>query len=339
MRRQAFLGVVAAILAAIALTILLTAGDSPPEGKVRAVITTRVDNADADRQADNAMRVPPVAVKAAEASDVGAHAGSRDETPAGASEADLDAAQRQQDDLAASDQFPILAPSAAASFPGCRTRIVANRSSRRGVAPRLLVAHITVSPNRPGWSDVDGITAYFNRPSTQASSHFVVDAEGHCNYIVPINEKSWTEAAGNPVSVSWEIINTGREGRLLDAAGYKALGEQMARVGRLLSIPLRKGKVSGCRVARSGIVMHKDFGQCGGGHVDITPYALEPVIAAAQRAAGGGITAADRDTCRKINAWRNAGRPKGGQWERNTVARKRELAKRGVTCGPHGPTR
>lgn len=244
-----------------------------------------LDTADPDRRADEPMRVPAPAIRDAARSEVGDHAGARDETPAGAPPEELDAAQRQQDDLAQTDQFPNLAPAAAASVPGCRTRIVSNRSSRRGVAPRLMVAHITVSPNRPGWSDVDGITAYFNRPSSQASSDFVVDAQGHCNYIVPINEKPWTPAAANPVSVSWEIINTGREGRLMEPRGYRAIGRQMARVGKLLRIPIRRGKVSGCTVIRSGIVQHKDFGACGGGHVDISPYDLQPITDAARRAA------------------------------------------------------
>jgi len=302
-------------------------------------VTIKVDGADPDRNADEPMRVPASAVQAAAATEAGDHDGARDETPAGAPSSELDAAQRQQDDLATTDQFPNLAPSAAATFPGCRTRIVSNRSSRRGVAPRLMVAHITVSPNRPGWTDVDGITAYFDRASSQASSHFVVDAEAHCNYIVPINEKSWTQAAANPVAVSWEIINTGREGRLMEPRGYQAVGRQMARVGKLLGIPLRRGKVNGCTVVRSGIVMHRDFGACGGGHVDIAPYQLEPIIQAAVRAGRAGqITTTDRTTCRKLNWWRRAGRPHG-EPETNAVRRRKALEARGVTCTSRGPVR
>jgi hypothetical protein len=80
-------------------------------------------------------------------------------------------------------------------------------------------------------------------------------------------------------------------------------------------------------------VQHADGGVCAGGHTDINPFALGQVL---KKVAGGGVTPQNVVTCRKINAWRRAGRPKGGAWERNTVTRVRNLAKRGVRCTTSG---
>lgn len=332
-------GLLVAILAFVAYvaTILILAADDKDPVRPGSV-TVAIDNADPGTARDDRMRVPESAVDAAESTEVGAHDGQKDETPVGAPPAEIDAAQDQQERLAQDDQLPLVSPLAATSQEGCRSRFIQSHSSRRGVAPRLLVAHITVSPNRPGWSDVDGITAYFARSSTAASSHYVIDAEGHCNYIVRESDKAWTQAAANPVSIAVEIINTGREGRLMDPAGYAKLGRVFADAAKRWEIPVRRGVVNGCTIVKSGIVMHRDFGSCGGGHVDIAPYDLEPVIDATRRAAGGGVTATDRATCRRLMWWRTHGRPHGKP-EQNAIRRRRALTARGVVCTTKGPVR
>lgn len=277
-----------ALLAVVAVTITVT--DQDDNGRPDT-ITIRIDTADPDRRADDQMRIPAPAIEQAAESDVNEHDGLKSEVPVGVPAEQVAAGQDQQDRLAQSDQLPIVTPLAAPSQRGCRTRIVQNSSSRRGVRPRLLVAHYTVSSNRPGWSDVDAITALFDRPSFQASSHYVIDREGHCNYIVRESDKAWTQAGYNPLSISVEIINSGRERTLMDDAGYRKLGQVFADAARRWQIPLRPGRVSGCTVARSGIVQHADLGACGGGHHDVGPYPMGPVIKAAQAAAA-------RDACR-----------------------------------------
>ena len=190
----------------------------------------------------------------------------------------------------------------------------------------------------PGWSDVDGITGYFARASTNASSNYVVDNEGHCNYIVPESGKAWTQAGFNPVSISVEQINTGREPTYAGTAGLA----QTARIARDASkrwgIPLRRGRVSGCSVVTSGIVAHKDLGACGGGHFDISPYSVDQVIKAAKALDKPvrRITSVDRVTCRKLNWWRDAGRPHGKP-EKNAVRRRKALDSRRVQCTSRGP--
>jgi hypothetical protein len=221
-----------------------------------------------------------------------------------------------------------------AGIRGCVTDFNQHNFSTRGTAhAQLLVAHWTASPNVAGWADVNGNKDWLNRPTTKASSHFIIDFEGHCVYTVPITLKAWTQANANPYSVSIEFVGTGREPGLSPEAIAKG-GLVFGQVARQLHIPLRRGASSNCVPTTSGMVDHKSFGACGGGHPDIGTWPLEPLITAARTL---GTTSTDRLTCRKINAWRAAGRPRGGQWQAHTHRRLAALRARGVTCTTHGP--
>jgi hypothetical protein len=228
------------------------------------------------------IEVPVAAVNASRAG-LDDHEGSRDETPAGAPHAAIEAAREQQDALAANDQLPIVTPLAAPEQRGCVTRLVQNYSTRRGVRPRIFVLHYTVSPNRPGWSDVNGIVSLFDRPAFAASSNYVIDAEGHCAYIVRESDKAWTQAALNPVSISVEAINTGHETSYLGMAGLSKLALVVSDALKRWEIPVQLGEVRGGVVVRPGIVDHGMLGVVGGGHHDIAPYSVRQVIAAVER--------------------------------------------------------
>ncbi len=285
------------------------------------------------------ITAPKTAVQQATATDVGRHQDLRTEAPAGVPGQQLDAGRAQQEQLAATDQLPIVTPDAAPVQAGCVSRFVQNYSSRRGVRPRLFVLHYTVSPNRSGWSDVNAITSLFDTPSFQASSNYVVDNEGHCAYIVRESDKAWTQAGFNSVAVSVEQINTGSEPSYAGTAGLAKLARIISDSTARWHIPLRRGAVSGCTVTRAGIVDHNTLGACGGGHDDITPFAVDQVIAAARAyRERTSITAVDRRTCRKLNWWRAHGRPHGKP-EQNAIRRRKALAARGVTCTPKGPVR
>ena len=169
---------------------------------------------------------------------------------------------------------------AAPEQSGCSTRLVRNYSSRNGRTPLLWVLHYTVSPNRPGLSDMDAVAAWFNNPRSQASSHYLIDNEGHCYLLVPESQKAWTQATFNPVSISVEVINTGREPSYAGRAGLRKLARVISDSAARWRIPIRKGAVRGCTVVRSGIIDHDALGQCGGGHTDIRPYSVDTVIAA-----------------------------------------------------------
>ena len=255
----------------IGIGFILTGDDSA------TTVKSRVDTADRNRIPDTTIEAPASVVEAAKRTEVGAHQGQKDETPTVAPNSQLIAARKQQNRISKT-QDPLPVAGASQGFPGCITRFVQNQSSRRRVRPQQIWDHYTVSPNRPGWSDVNAIVALFDRRSFSASSHFVIDSEGHCAYIVPIEAKSWTQAAANAIAVSIEIINSGREGRLMDPAGTAKLVAVHREIGRRTGIPMQRGVVRGCTSARRGIVQHKDGGICAGGHVDITPYSIDQVV-------------------------------------------------------------
>jgi len=246
---------------------------APDDKKPSTTITIKVDTLDASPNQDKTIVVPKVAVEQAEK----AHTDERDETPPNVAGPVLqNNIEEQQTNRKETEALPTAG--ASGNAPGCVTAFVRNQSSRRGVRPTVQVLHYTVSPNRPGRSDVNGITAFFNQSNTQASSNFVIDAEGNCNYIVPIEAKAWTQAGGNPWAVSYEIIDTGKEADYLGPAGYKKLASVMRWVSGKTGIPLRSGKISGCAPSRSGIVQHADGGSCWGGHHDIGPFPFGFII-------------------------------------------------------------
>lgn len=298
--------------------------------------TSKVDSADPGRAPDFTVTAPAAAVRAAAANVPDLHA--RDEAPPGVSDAELNASQRRQEELAHNDQLPTVSPDAAPVQRGCVSRFVQNFSSRRGVAPRIWTLHYTVSHNITGWGDVDAIVNLFNTASAQASSNYVIDSEGHCAYIVRESDKAWTQAGGNPYSISVEVIAFGNETRYLAPAGLAKLDEVISDSAARWHIPIRRGAVSGCVPTRSGIIQHKDWGLCGGGHFDISPFPVDPVVASVQRwrAAHTGVSAIDKLRCRRLNAWRKAGRPSKGSHA--AILRKRTLAAHHVYCQPNEPT-
>lgn len=154
------------------------------------------------------------------------------------------------------------------------TRSVVNQSSRYGVAPSLIVLHITVSHNRDGLSDIRSIADFFDRSSTQASSHVVNDQEGFDGVLVPDSRKAWTQSTYNPPALSIEQIHysalTSRhEWMRLSPRQLANTALWIAHWSIKHGIPIRRAWTpnSGI-VARSGVATHKQLGSSGGGHVD-----------------------------------------------------------------------
>lgn len=305
-------------------TLLLTA---EPDDKTvpPATVTVAVDGPDADRKADDKILVGERGQAVLE------------DAKAAPERFDLSGDLRGLDDAPAGVPTPGL-PLAAQEWPGCSTRFLpTNFSSRRGQKITGFGLHFTAGGNLAGLADMNGLTAFASRASAGVSWHFLIDREGHCYYNVPAAEKAWTIGNLNGQTLNVEVIGRGNEPDYAGTAGMRKLGEVVRRAARIYGFPVRLGAVDGnCRITRPGIITHWMGGSCAGGHADIRPYEIEKVIA---QIASGGVTGTDRVTCRKLNAWRNAGRPHGGAWERRSVARKAALTKRGVTCTARGPVR
>lgn len=256
--------IVAVLLGLAGLTISLTIDTTNEEGQSKKTITFHVDKSGAPGTQTGTVTAPVAVVKAVEPNLEDNLFG----TPVGAPPEQVDANRQTEDETKAT--LPALPTAGAtAGVSGCVTRFVNNQSSRNGVRPIWFVLHYTVSPNVVGWADVNSVVALFDRISSQASSTFVLDGEGHCAYIVPIERKPWTQAAGNSLSVSVEIIATGKETTLCTGACLVELRKIFRTVSSRTGIKTVQGSVY---PAVGGIVQHKDGGLAWGGHIDVTPF-------------------------------------------------------------------
>lgn len=331
-RARGLLAVLLAAIAAIGITVNIS-----DEGTVTVTVqrtvpaappATAVDGPDQDTERDDALPLNPAAQAELER---GATATER----AGDTHRELADPLREPQDPSRTPAGVLEGPLAAQEFPGCRTRFVRNYSSRNGVKPQVIVWHQTVSRDRPGWADQDGLTALANNPSSGVSWHLLIGGvDGNCTYSVPLTMKAWTQANANPFSIGIEVQAYGDEPSYVEPAGERRLLAVTRELGRRHGIPMRRGIVRDCRVVRSGIVEHSDLGPCGGGHADVTPWTTDHLIRKLEQT----ITVTDRVTCRKLNWWRTHGR-RHGKPEQNAIRRRKALGARGVTCTPSGPRR
>jgi hypothetical protein len=310
-----------AVTVVLVLLFAISPGNDNPKQAADTIVVP-VDGLDAGKAPDRKVEVPAVAVRQAAPT----VEDQLNAAPAATPQADLEVAQRAVDRIRRT-QRPLPTAGATAGFKGCRTSFVRNQSSRRGVRPQWQVAHYTVSPNRLGWSDVDAIVALFNRSSSQASSNFVIDAEGHCAYIVPIEAKAWTQGGANSFSISYEIVATGKERAYLPAAGLAKLRAVSHEVARRTGIPLRRGSANGCAPGRSGLMQHKDFGICGGGHVDVAPFNANAIIASLVGSGRKPLTAAQSKACGALQ-WHRRRAHELGSWSPARVQRAGVLKQR-----------
>ena len=197
---RALLAAILTILAALVVTITIVDEDGP-DGPAAAKTTITVRLAPSARAAvpDRELEVPKAAVAAVAASSADDHDGSKSETPPGVKPETLEAGREQQDELAAQDNLPVTPrPPPRPRRPGAAHGSSPATRAAAGSPPACSSLHYTVSPNSPGWTDVDGITGYFARASTNASSNYVVDNEGHCNYIVRESDKGLDAGRAQP---------------------------------------------------------------------------------------------------------------------------------------------
>lgn len=165
-----------------------------------------------------------------------------------------------------------LAPLATPSQPGCTTRLLStNFNSRGGVRPSMFVLHYTVSANRDGLSDVEAIFNFFNRSSSQASSNYIIDAEGNCWLIVPETARAWTQGAFNSASISIEFIAIGSESTewWKRSDGLRKGARVVADSTKRWGIPVRFVNPVECTVT-AGITDHNRL-ECGNTHTDVEP--------------------------------------------------------------------
>lgn len=154
-----------------------------------------------------------------------------------------------------------------------------NQSSRGGVRPNLIVLHSTESGNIPNSSaDLHAVCSFLCRPAVEASSHVMVDGDGHSARLVADEAKAWAQARYNPFALSIEQIGRAASehwtrDEIREAARW------IARWSKKYNIPIRVGAVNGGFVTKPGVVTHKMLGVLGGSHVDPgSAYPLEACL-------------------------------------------------------------
>lgn len=200
---------------------------------------------------------------------------------------------------------------------------------------RLGVVHVTVSPNRPGLSDVLGLCAFFKR--VKASTTWIVDNEGNSAENVPLTRSPWTQAFYNPRSCSIEFVgSTGRPGEgpaQWTDVQYREGARLMARCFKLAGIKVQRGAVTSRGViTRAGVITHQELGRLGGGHTDPGPkfnmarfMELTRAYAVAATAGSQPRTANDRRRCGALAYHRRKVKRGEGYWTKSRVRRARYL--------------
>ena len=172
--------------------------------------------------------------------------------------------KRREDQLDELDKGKVRRP-----FERIRTSV--SNSSARTTQPTLIVLHTTESHNRAGLSDIQAIVAWFNNPSSQASSHVIVDDEGISAQCVPDVKKAWTQAAYNSRSLSVEQIG--------QAAQRKWTEAQLRKTAKYVAFWSQKFNIPITFSTSHGVCEHRHLGAAGGGHHDCgEPYPLERVL-------------------------------------------------------------
>jgi hypothetical protein len=243
-------------------------------------------------------------------------------------------------DLRGRDTAPVapqVGPLATPNFPGCSTRILPTNWSGSGHAKKAIGLHYTAGGNRSGLSDMNGLTSYASSSAAGVSWHFLIDAEGHCYYSVPLSSRAWTIGNLNRDTVNIEVIGRGNERTYpAGSAGQKKLTEVVQRIGKVYGIPMTVGAVSNCNVTRRGIITHWQGGSCSGGHHDIRPYALDREVAEIRAGTVKPVTTHARKLCQELNR-----RRKAKDWGDRATKVKKALVKARYVCkyGPPGSIR
>lgn len=144
--------------------------------------------------------------------------------------------------------------------------------------PLLMVLHSTEGQNElESIQDLEGLGGFFASSSTEAASHVAVDSDGWSARFVGDEDAAWHCAGFNRVALGIEEV--GFAAGTWNKRERREAARWLAQWSHEHGIPLRRGRVSGSTVVRSGVITHRELGSVGGGHVDPGPhYNVESVI-------------------------------------------------------------
>lgn len=155
------------------------------------------------------------------------------------------------------------------------------KSSREGAHPTLIAIHAAVMHPQRGIKDLVDLGNLFHPISFEASSHVATDGEGNSARFVRDEDKAWHVAGFNRLALGIEQIIMA-DGTGLTRDLYRETARWVARWSKKYGIPIRKGKVNGQNVVRSGVVRHSELGAFGGGHSDPGLYDMHTMLGLAR---------------------------------------------------------
>lgn len=159
--------------------------------------------------------------------------------------------------------------------PHHRTKFVRNQSSRNGAKILAIGVHSTESADVKGWDDLNGLTGWFNNPSSDASAHIGIDGEAHSIRWVPDARKAWTILVLNGNTLNIEFVGRAAQPEVAWEDKQIREGAKWAAYWcRKYGIPPQRGSVRGAGggqavISRRGIIRHSDLTNAGvGKHTD-----------------------------------------------------------------------
>lgn len=140
-----------------------------------------------------------------------------------------------------------------------------------GVRLNLITLHDTEGANIKGVADLAGLGNFFGDIDAQASSHVATDSDGNSARFVSDRMKAWHCSGYNSASLGIEQLGFASQTRATWLKNFRQLRETarwIAWWSKRYGIPIRRARVSGGVVTRSGVIRHMDLGSIGGGHSD-----------------------------------------------------------------------
>jgi hypothetical protein len=158
-------------------------------------------------------------------------------------------------------------------------RLTSSKSSRGGANPKLIVLHTT-----------EGVMRLKDRAKfwdgVEASAHAGVgnrkfgEQESSARYVKD-DDKAWTQAGYNPVSLAIEIEGFASQASW-DRGTVREVARWIAHWSIHENIPIRFGRVFAGKVVRSGVIRHSSLGALGGGHSDPGTFPMREAMRVAK---------------------------------------------------------
>ena len=146
--------------------------------------------------------------------------------------------------------------------------------------PRGMVLHTAVG-------SYEGTISWCNNASSSVSCYFVVGKDGRCAQLVDLNNRAWTQSAGNAEWIGVEFEGFGDRGEALTDQQLNVAADIFAWLHQTYNVPLQ---ITNDPRGGRGLIYHGAGGKEWGGHFGCPGSAIvaqrEEIVARAARKLG-----------------------------------------------------